>query len=51
MNCRKCEGAVVYRDNNKDISLKCGCEIMFIRPDKSIKIIPLSEYNPDYKQK
>ena len=51
MKCSKCGGLVTYKDNKKDVSLKCKCEMIFIRPDKSMKIIPVNEYDKSYKKR
>ena len=51
MRCQKCDGEVTYKDNHKDISLLCKCEMIFIRPDKSMKTIPIEDYDKSYKKR
>jgi len=50
MKCNKCKEIISIKDNVKDVTLLCGCELMFIRSDKSIKIIPKKQFKKDYKK-
>lgn len=43
--CDKCGGLLTFKDNGNNVSVKCWCEIVFIRTDKSIKIITKREYD------
>jgi len=51
MKCKRCSENVTYKDNYKDVTLLCKCEMIFIRPDKSMKIIPLKDYDESYKKR
>jgi len=50
MKCNKCKEIISIKDNVKDLTILCGCELMFIRPDKSIKIIPKKQYDKNYSK-
>lgn len=45
MNCKKCQQAITIKDSITFITLKCRCEIIIIRPDKTISQISKEEYD------
>lgn len=42
---------MTFKDNDNSITIKCGCEMVFIRPDKTIKIIKKRDYDTTNKER
>lgn len=50
MRCSKCNKDITIKDTGDFISLKCGCEMIIIYPDKYIIRKTKEEYNPKHKK-